>query len=66
MYSEEIKRLLILKRNIISAEEYQRIIITSPQIQNIKYNTFTNEFEIRTSDNYTLSFNVERQKEMHN
>lgn len=65
MYSEEIKRLLILKRNLITTEEYQRILITSPQIQSIKYNTFTNEFEISTSDNYTLSFNVERKKEMH-
>ena len=65
MYSEEIKRLLILKRNLISAEEYQRILATSPQIQSIKYNAFTNEFEIKTSDNYTLSFNVERKKEMH-
>ena len=65
MYSVEIKRLLILKRNLITTEEYQRILITSPQIQSIKYNTFTNEFEISTSDNYTLSFNVERKKEMH-
>ena len=47
MYSEEIKRLLILKRNLITTEEYQRILTTSPQIQSIKYNTFTNEFEIR-------------------
>ena len=65
MYSEEIKRLLILKKNLITTEEYQRILTTSPQIQSIKYNTFTNEFEISTSDNYTLSFNVERKKEMH-
>lgn len=65
MYSEEIKRLLILKKNLITTEEYQRILATSPQIQSIKYNTFTNEFEISTNDNYTLSFNVERQKEMH-
>ena len=65
MYSEEIKRLLILKRNLITTEEYQRILTTSPQIQSIKSNTFTNEFEISTNDNYTLSFNVERQKELH-
>lgn len=65
MYSEEIKKLLIKKRNLITSEEYQRILTTSPQINSVKYNPSTNEFEINTNDNYILSFNIERKKEMH-
>ena len=37
MYSEEIKYLLQLRNELITINEYIKIVSTSPQINHIKY-----------------------------
>ena len=58
MYSYEIDQLLKNKAYIINANDYVKICKTSPQIDNIKYESFGNCFCIRTKDGYNWHFSV--------
>lgn len=62
MYSYEIERLLKIRNYIISTSEYFDILSTSPQINNIKYNTGNDTIQIKTDDNYQCEFKVYRIK----
>ena len=56
MYSEEIKYLLQLRNELITINEYIKIVSTSPQINHIKYED--NYFKINTDDNYNFKFKI--------
>lgn len=55
MYSKEIQELLNLKNNLITLEEYLRII-QSPQIDHIKYENGI--FNIWTNDEYKFELKI--------
>lgn len=56
MYSEEIKYLLQLRNELITINEYIKIVSNSPQINHIKYED--NYFKINTDDNYNFKFKI--------
>ena len=62
MYSHEIKQLLELKNYLLDRKEANKIlnIKDSPQINHIKYNTYDDNFEMWTSDNYYFKFKVKK------
>ena len=62
MYSYEIKQLLELKNYLLDRKEANKIlnIKDSPQINHVKYNTYDDNFEMWTSDNYYFKFKVKR------
>ena len=60
MYSEEIKKLLELRNNIISYKEYIEIV-KSPQIDHIKYDK--GSFKIWTNDGYSFKIKVLKKEE---
>lgn len=62
MYSYEIKQLLELKNYLLDRKEANKIlnIKNSPQINHVKYNTYDDNFEMWTSDNYYFKFKVKR------
>jgi len=60
MYSHEIKQLLELKNYLISSEEYINIIKTSPQICRTRYNSYSDDFESWTKDEYYFKYKVYR------
>lgn len=62
MYSHEIKQLLELKNYLLDRKEANKIlnIKDSPQINHVKYNQDTTDFEMWTSDNYYFKFKVKR------
>ena len=64
MYSHEIKQLLELKNYLLDRKEANKIlnIKDSPQINHVKYNQDTTDFEMRTSDNYYFKFKVKRKE----
>ena len=62
MYSHEIKQLLELRNYLISNEEYLNMIFTSPQIIEVKYSPYSDEFEAWTSDNYYFKYKVYRKE----
>ena len=53
MYSHEIKQLLELKNYLLDRKEANKIldIDSSPQINHVKYNQDTTDFEMWTTDN---------------
>ena len=61
MYSWEIQQLMELKNYLISVEEYLRICGTSPQIREIKYDAFQDNFMIETDDRYKVHFKVKKE-----
>lgn len=58
MYSHEIDQLIKLRNYLIENEEYMEIVLNSPQISYLKYNTFTKDYEMWTSDNYYWKYKV--------
>ena len=58
MYSEEIKYLLQLRNELITINEYIKIVSTSPQINFIKYDPYNNDFNITTDDKYSFKFKI--------
>ena len=58
MYSHEIEQLLKLRNYIISSSEYFEILSTSPQINNVKYNTSNGSTEIKTDDRYAFKVRI--------
>lgn len=61
MYSEEIKRLLEIKNNLVSLQEYYEIV-NSPQIDHILYSN--DEFIIWTNDNYNFKLKIRKEKKL--
>ena len=64
MYSHEIKQLLELKNYLLDRKEANKIlnIKNSPQINHVKYNTYDDDFEMWTSDNYYFKFKVKNRR----
>jgi len=56
MYSEEIKNLLELKKNLIDIYDYCEIIRTSPQIDHVIYQD--EHFNLFTTDDYHFRFKI--------
>lgn len=57
MYSYEIQKILETNGYIISPGTYTEICDTSPQINHIKYNPYSNSF-IMEADGYCWDFTV--------
>ena len=62
MYSYEIKQLLELRNFLINNYEYLNIISSSSQINRVKYNPYSDEFETWTNDNYYFKYKVYRKE----
>ena len=62
MYSHEIKQLLELKNYLLDRKEANKIfnVKDSPQINHVKYNRDTTDFEMWTSDNYYFKLKVKK------
>lgn len=58
MYSEEIKKLLQIRNNLVSVKEYIQII-KSPQIDHILYKD--DDFHIWTTDNYYFKLRIRKE-----
>lgn len=58
MYSEEIKRLLQLRGNLVTLKEYIEII-SSPQVDHVLYKD--DDFHIWTTDNYYFKLKIRRE-----
>lgn len=58
MYSHEIQQLLELKNYLINHIEYLNILNTSPQVNHVKYNPYSDEYEMWTTDNYYFKYKV--------
>lgn len=65
MYSHEIQQLLQIRNYLISSQEYLNIMKTSPQINHVKYNQYSNEFETWTSDDYYFKYKIYRKDVEH-
>ena len=62
MYTWEIKQLMELKKYLISVKEYLSICSTSPQIREVKYDPYQDNFMIDTDDNYKVFFKVYKEE----
>lgn len=62
MYSWEIEQLIKFKNYLIDVEDYIKILSTSPQIREVKYNPYENNFKIYTEDNLNIKFNVKKRE----
>lgn len=58
MYSYEIDQLIKLRNYLIENEEYMKIVLNSPQISYLKYDPFTKDYEMWTSDNFYWKYKV--------
>lgn len=58
MYSWEIQELMQLRNYLLTVEEYLHICSTSPQIREVSYNAYENNFNIKTDDKYDWTFKV--------
>lgn len=61
MYTYEIDNLMKIKNYLISAREYLQICNTSPQIREVKYDPYQNNFMIETDENYKVYFKVKKE-----
>ena len=57
MYSEEIAKLLKLRQNLVSVQEYYKIA-KSPQIDHIKYENDT--FFLWSNDGYSFKLKIKK------
>lgn len=62
MYSWEIYEVIKNNNYNISVEDYIKILSTSPQIREVKYNVFEDNFNIYTEDNYNINFKVKKRE----
>jgi hypothetical protein len=60
MYSWEIQELMELRNYLLSVEEYLHICSTSPQIREVHYNPYEDNFNIKTDDRYDWTFKVKK------
>lgn len=63
MYSWEIQQLMEMRNYLISVEEYLSICGTSPQIIEVKYDAYQDNFMIKTNDDYNVYFKVKKKEE---
>jgi hypothetical protein len=61
MYTWEIQNLMELKNYLISVRDYLYICQTSPQIREVKYDPYQDNFMIDTDDNYKVYFKVRKE-----
>ena len=61
MYSNEIQNLLEIRNYLLTVREYFYICETSPQIREISYNPFEDNFYINTDDRYKFKFKVKKE-----
>lgn len=59
MYSEEIKKLLQIRNNLVSVKEYIQII-NSSQVDHVLYKN--DEFHLWTTDNYYFKLKIKEHK----
>lgn len=57
MYSYEIDQLLKENKYNIPSTAYERLL-SSPQIDHVKYSPYGDEFEVWTSDGWYWKFNI--------
>jgi glutaredoxin-related protein len=50
-----------LKNYLINVKEYLQICDTSPQIREVKYDPYQDNFMIETKDNYKVYFKVRKE-----
>lgn len=58
MYSWEIQQLMEYKNYLLTCKEYIDMVFGSSQINRVRYNPYSNDYEIWTSDNYYTKFKV--------
>jgi len=58
MYSHEIQALLDRNNHTISSDVYRDIVISSRQIDHVKYEPYGEYFQAWTSDGYSWEFRV--------
>ena len=61
MFTWEIKNLMINNNYLIKSNEYISICKTSPQIREVKYDPYNDNFMIETEDNYKVYFKVKKE-----
>lgn len=62
MYTWEIQQLMELKSYLISVKEYLNICSTSPQIREVRYDPYQDNFMIQTEENYKVYFKVKKEE----
>ena len=62
MYSYEIQNLMELRNYLLTVKEYLYICQTSPQIREVSYNPFEDNFYINTDDRYKFKFKVKKRE----
>lgn len=62
MFSWEINKLLLKRHYLLSYEDYKTVtdIVQNPQINNIKYNPYDDNFSLSTIDGFLWTFKVIR------
>lgn len=63
MYSYEITQTLESQDYNLDSETYINICHTSPQISQVKYDPYSNSFEVWTNDDNYWGFSVHRKGE---
>lgn len=61
MYSHEIDKVLNENNYDIGANTYLHICRTSPQLNHIKYDAYSNKFQMWSNDGYHWEFVVHRE-----
>ncbi len=61
MYSWEIQQLMELRNYLLTVKEYFNICETSPQIREVSYNPYEDNFKIETEDRYKFNFKVKKE-----
>lgn len=64
MYSDEIGVLLATKNYYIDSETYLKFCETSPQINRLKFDSYSSTFEVWTNDGYYWMFRVYRKEKL--
>lgn len=62
MFSNEIDQALESRNYNIDSGTYSNICSSSPQINHIKYNPYSNDYEMWSDDNYYWKFTVYRKE----
>ena len=62
MYTWEIQKLMEIRNYLISVEEYFKICETSPQIREVSYSPYNDNFRIKTDDYYDVEFKVKKRE----
>lgn len=63
MYSYEITQIIETQNYNLDSETYINICRTSPQISRVKYDSYSNSYEVWTNDDNYWRFSVYRKGE---